>query len=961
MEADDVGGSPGSIRKLRARFESAGAAAEASRLTSLSMSHPSTKLRSESQSVRATRQRFTRQTSADAIEDVNAEFHETMLPRRTTPAFSIEYRSERAITICRKPSIGAAAPEIVIDVPHLLIDCLANDMPRVLQLFRHWDSGRTGEISIVEFEHILFALGVRYTIGQVRRLFRVLDADSNGRVSLAELLLLKFAIDHHISDLPARPGMRDSIADADDGDEASAERRGGDADATVTLRIEDVDAVATGRGFGVRFCNALAKPMLGAVWKAQYRPHHALALDQHLEHTRGPATVHTRLRVCRRPELGTGFHVALQLVPLRGEALGERVRYIYRAGSAPSAVPFCARAVGEIRDATQRAVMELQELLGEVRQLDVQLEEVRLLQRGSGRDADEGAVQSLVELKRLLIALAVDTEEAVIAHTRYTSAAFRPKHLVRGEKILRFSEGACPPTPHATPPCALWRTEAVHDHPTPRPACCGARRLPSPLPTSDGCTGHGADGRAAHCRTPNARHTLPRFTCRAVPLMTRRSSLPAAGSHLPTSRCVAELSASEKQRRRLHSVARLSGGVLALTALMQVFVQAFVWDDAMRRNHAACEFQRFACSRRPWQYACSADGHIALLANRSAMLRYGALDSMGSPPPDEPCSAVVAPFPWGDSLIGVPCDRAMERRSLWFLVPLPLLLLAAVILPIGTFYRNVHRITVNKVLLWTPSVPLILLQCVFRTAVLLSVVPDASDTVFALNEGLTSAVLTMQVAVFVFMDAMRFPTPMLRIGFALALLVRFGFSLILRSTMQLSEEQAPLAEQGSAIARAFEAFASTPKQSVISSVDWTIVAMLSSSILSVVNYPGEMAVVRLRCDTRRYFNWRDQYLAAMEVRASRRDLDYADHALWFRAKLPLWIGRQRQSVRAGVEQMAAAMGGMVSRTRSHLAPRSSTTRPAMRGGADANGQRREAATHVATSFGHSAAHFSDRV
>ena len=63
--------------------------------------------------------------------------------------------------------------------------------------------------------------------------------------------------------------------------------------------------------------------------------------------------------------------------------------------------------------------------------------------------------------------------------------------------------------------------------------------------------------------------------------------------------------------------------------------------------------------------------------------------------------------------------------------------------------------------------------------------------------------------------------------------------------------------------------------------------MLFSSTLSVLNYPGEMAVVRLRCDTRGYSNWRDQYLGDMAIRAHRRELDVADRVAWLRAKVPL--------------------------------------------------------------------------
>ena len=45
-----------------------------------------------------------------------------------------------------------------------------------------------------------------------------------------------------------------------------------------------------------------------------------------------------------------------------------------------------------------------------------------------------------------------------------------------------------------------------------------------------------------------------------------------------------------------------------------------------------------------------------------------------------------------------------------------------------------------------------------------------------------------------------------------------------------------------------------------------------------------LQVVRLRCDTKAYFNWRDQYIGAMNVRSHRRDLDAADSYLWWRSK-----------------------------------------------------------------------------
>ena len=43
-------------------------------------------------------------------------------------------------------------------------------------------------------------------------------------------------------------------------------------------------------------------------------------------------------------------------------------------------------------------------------------------------------------------------------------------------------------------------------------------------------------------------------------------------------------------------------------------------------------------------------------------------------------------------------------------------------LPVGLFRNNAHRTTINKCILWTPTVPLILLQTLVRAIILLSLV-----------------------------------------------------------------------------------------------------------------------------------------------------------------------------------------------------------------------------------------------
>ena len=55
----------------------------------------------------------------------------------------------------------------------------------------------------------------------------------------------------------------------------------------------------------------------------------------------------------------------------------------------------------------------------------------------------------------------------------------------------------------------------------------------------------------------------------------------------------------------------------------------------------------------------------------------------------------------------------------------------------------------------------------------------------------TSPHLRPQVAIFIFMDAMTHPAPLLRITFALVLLSRFLFSFVDRTLHVLPNEQAP--------------------------------------------------------------------------------------------------------------------------------------------------------------------------
>ena len=100
--------------------------------------------------------------------------------------YSVQKQGHR-VSVCRiSKHEEEEVPNDEVDVPPEIFDVLANNMPRLLQLISHW-SKRTGEVTVDQFERVLHTLGVRYTQEQVSKLFRVLDADANGKVGLDEM------------------------------------------------------------------------------------------------------------------------------------------------------------------------------------------------------------------------------------------------------------------------------------------------------------------------------------------------------------------------------------------------------------------------------------------------------------------------------------------------------------------------------------------------------------------------------------------------------------------------------------------------------------------------------------------------------------------------------------------------------------------------------------------------------
>ena len=110
-------------------------------------------------------------------------------------------------------------------------------------------------------------------------------------------------------------------------------------------------------------------------------------------------------------------------------------------------------------------------------------------------------------------------------------------------------------------------------------------------------------------------------------------------------------------------------------------------------------------------------------------------------------------------------------------------------------------------------------------------------------------------------------TPKLRIVYGISLMLRFGASTFQRMLFLYAAEQCPalprfLAPSEDAWLHGETGISTARAQSIILSIDWAVVSLLSGAFISSLLEPSQMAVVRLRCDARAYFNWR-------EVRARR--------------------------------------------------------------------------------------------
>ena len=494
-----------------------------------------------------------------------------------------------------------------------------------------------------------------------------------------------------------------------------------------------------------------------------------------------------------------------------------RYRFRYEAGLVPNVEAHCVEMLSELQQAADLVTHEMGDLLSEVRQADLKLQEMRLAQAH-----DIQGVRNPDDVDEETGAGGADAGVGPALSEREKSDV--------SELCERYS---------------LYLQQYGYD-------------LESSIIALERFTASDARHLA-----PNEDHRREKAE---VPDGSRFGT-PAHGLAGP--RIKRWISGFAPQYGQLTYLRNVSSGFGALLFLYFVAVATTsVLDSFMHtRMRSTCELHHYACAQLPQLYTCSDTGNLTNTGNSSAFLelvssRHG-MPSMW----------------WEDAdVVDSVCVKDDLALSWINMVSVPLLVLSTV-LPLLMLRGNTHPKTVQKILLWTPVVPLVMLQVTLRAVSLTSVVVDSYDTAFGTAEAMEAWCLLLQVVVFIFMDAMNAPAPKLRIVFAIVLLVRFCESFLRRSVWVFPAEQLSVLPQDGYL----KGFGTSSRQSFIRSIDWTVLAMLGASIVSVLLHPRELAVVRLRCDVLSYINWRDHYIRRMTVRAHRRDNEIVDAVTMFAA------------------------------------------------------------------------------
>lgn len=183
--------------------------------------------------------------------------------------------------------------------------------------------------------------------------------------------------------------------------------------------------------------------------------------------------------------------------------------------------------------------------------------------------------------------------------------------------------------------------------------------------------------------------------------------------------------APQRDSRAVASFSKL--GILVFITLVTVTLLDFATTSGARRGgddaHVACERLKHACDSlfdgEPPQPACAFDGSGAPFVANARTIETFPGEDVDLTNPD---LVVVLPA----------CDVDVIRDPrVLSLLPSVALLTLCVVMPLGLFPANTNTIIVRKLLLWTPTVPLVLIQLVLRGIVISATLGRAIDTATA--------------------------------------------------------------------------------------------------------------------------------------------------------------------------------------------------------------------------------------
>jgi len=729
------------------------------------------------------------------------------------------------------------ADELPTNVSAPLLDALASKTVRMLRRFALWDVDGDGTVNQEEFVRACHSLGVPdLQDSEVATLFEYLDADGSGTVRFEELIKLKAMYELYDSEVRAgrlQPLKANRMSSASD-------NRGHH------------------RGKGAALWQYTKETALGALWKQPLKPHHAMAIEP------------------RESKKGTTAE-ALKLK--KHEVPPPRRRYTYHPGPVPDVAEHCESAEKLLMDAAADSVHELGSLLSEVRQASMKTEEMHLGQ--PIESAEPHADEALAHFEIFLQSFAYSLESAVIMLERYgrveTEARTKLQAALHVDTVTKAKS--------ASKMAAKTKAKAKKGAGARGSKGGGATKRKMSISMGGGSKGGGTKrgppprpGRekaAMLIQTMARGHVARKEVLRIKARATRPAAHGLAGR--PLQRYMDTFAPAPGLLRQLYLMSQLYACFLVLYLICAAVVYG---GDAggVSAMREVCEFHHYAATTRPDSYERVNGTHLVLID--------GAATGKGS----GECGGRANSLSWGDASLNQTCDGGKVREGASYLwVPLPFLFVLSALpawlwrggnTTFGMWYKLIAE---------TPSVPLILLQCLFRAIVLTTVISDAYDTTYYTLEAVQEWILLIQVFVFIFMDSMTQPAPKLRTLFALVLCARFLQSYATRTFgPNIPAEQHPLFPQDGV----FEGMGRTTRQTIIAGIDWTVVLLMATSLSSVFLHPRELAFVRLRCDVLSYINWRDHFVRRMMVRGNRRHEDLEDAMLFLRAKMRGLFRRQ---------------------------------------------------------------------